>query len=360
MDLIRPFQRDDIPAVQELFLRAFSRNGYHAPLAIPLASYFERVFFDNPWYDDELPSLLHVNDGGAIDGFIGVLPKRLRFRGRPIRAIAATKLMAAPTAAPLVASRLVRHVLAGPQDLLFSDISNDAGRRIFEALGGAATLQLYSLKWQRPVRPARHALGWLEAHGTPRLVARSLRPLAAMADTALARWGPATVRSRSASDGYTIDDLPLDVAATRLPDVLGGRALQPDYDTQWLEWLLGIAQQMDPRRVLRRRLVRDAQQQPIGWFLYFVEPGGMAEVLQLVAKKGADAPVFDALLADARSAGAAIVAGKLEPSMVREMSARHCYFRQSEHWSLAHTKDPEILRAILDGNAFLSRLEGEW
>jgi len=86
----------------------------------------------------------------------------------------------------------------------------------------------------------------------------------------------------------------------------------------------------------------------------------VAEVLQLVARKDARAPVFDALLWDAWSTGATMVAGRLEPSMVREMSARHCYFRQADYWTLAHTKDSEILDAILSGNALLSRLEGEW
>jgi len=268
--------------------------------------------------------------------------------------------MAAPTAAPLVASRLVRQVLAGPQDLLFSDISNDSARRIFEALGGAATILLYSMMWQRPVRPARHAVSWLRARGAPALITQSLRPLAAVADAALTRWGPSAAPSRFAHDGYSVGDLPLDVAAKRLPDLLPSRALQPEYDEQWLAWFLGLAQQMDPQRVLRRRLVRDPHQEPAGWFFYRVEPGGVAEVLQLVARKDARAPVFDALLWDAWSTGATMVAGRLEPSMVREMSARHCYFRQADYWTLAHTKDSEILDAILSGNALLSRLEGEW
>ena len=344
----------------ELFRWAFARNGHHAPPGIPLDTYFERVFFENPWYDEDLPSLVHVNDTGSIDGFIGVQPKRLQFRGRRLRLIAATKLMAAPTAAPLVASRLVRHVLAGPQDLLFSDISNDAARRIFEALGGAATILLYSMKWQRPVRPARYALSWMRARGTPTLITQSLRPLAAIADTALARWGPSAARSHFARDGYSVGDLPLDVAAKRLPDLLPSRALQPEYDEPWLQWILELAQQNDPQRVLRRRLVRDARQDPAGWFLYFLESQGAAEVVQLVARKNAAAAVFQALLADASTAGAAMVSGRLEPGMVTEMSERHCYFREAGLWTLAYTKQTEILDAILGGSAFLSRLEGEW
>lgn len=349
MDLIRPFQRDDIPAVVDLFRWAFQRNGDDP--AVGLESYFEHVFFENPWYDEELPSFVHVADRGGIDGFIGVQPKRLRFRGRRIRVIAATKLMASPTATPLVASRLLRRVLAGPQELLFSDIANDAGRRILEALGGV-TIRLYSLKWQRPLRPARHGLSWLRARGVPSVIAQSLQPLAWAADAILG--------SRAAHDGYAIDDLPLDVLATRLPELLPSGALQPEYDERWLAWLLGLAQQREPRRELRRRLVRDPRGEPAGWFLYFSAPGGQAEVLQFVAGKDARAVVFDALLADAWSAGAAMVSGRLEPSLVREMSARHCLFRQADHWTLAQTKDPEILATIGCGDAFLSRLEGEW
>jgi hypothetical protein len=358
VDLIRPFQRDDIPAVVTLFRWAFGANGNHA--AVGLDTYFERVFFESPWYDEELPSLVHVGANGSIDGFIGVQPKRLRFRGRRLRVVAATKLMAAPDATPLVASQLIRRVLAGPQDLLFSDISNDAGRRMFESLGGTTVL-LYSLEWQRPVRPARHALSWLAARGVPAVITWGLRPFAWTAEPVLSRWVPGgSARSPAACAGYSVDDLPMDVLATRLPELLPGRALQPEYDVPWLEWVLRVAQQREPRRTLRRRLVRDSRHHPAGWFLYLVEPGGAAEVLQLVARKDAQAAVFDALLADAWSAGAAMLSGRLEPGMVFEMSSRGCYFRQAGLWSLAHTKDLEILAAMQNGNAFLSRLEGEW
>lgn len=347
--MIRPFQRDDIPRVLELFRAAFLNNGNHAPAG--LESYFDRAIFQNPWYDEELPSYVHAKDDGSIDGFVGVQPKRLSLRGRRLRVAVATKLMVSPGAGPLVAARLLGRVFAGPQDLLLSDISNAAGRRIWEGLGGM-TVQLYSLQWQRPVRPVRHALSWLRARGVPALLTGALRPFGSLADFVLTRG--------SATAGYSVEDLPVDVQATRLRDLLGGRALQPEYDEQWLEWILELAQRNEPHRVLHRRLVLDDRQDPAGWFLYFLEPDGQAEVVQLVARKNAAGPVFQALLADARSAGAAMVSGRLEPGMVSEMSARHCYIREAGLWTLAHTKQAEILNAILGGNAFLSRLEGEW
>ncbi len=355
MDLIRPFQRQDIPRVLELFRAAFLNNGNHAPAG--LESYFDRAIFQNPWYDEELPSFVHAQSDGSIAGFVGVQPKRLKLRGRRLRVAVATKLMVAPTAGPLVAARLLGRVFAGPQDLLLSDISNAAGRRIWEGLGGVTVL-LYSLQWQRLLRPVRHGLSWLRARGVPGVITRALNPLGSVADSLLTRWSAPS--ASSAGDGYSVEDLPLDVLATRLPDLLGGRALQPEYDEPWLQWILELAQQNDPQRVLRRRLVRDARQDPAGWFLYFLESQGAAEVVQLVARKNAAAAVFQALLADASTAGAAMVSGRLEPGMVTEMSERHCYFREAGLWTLAYTKQAEILDAILGGSAFLSRLEGEW
>jgi len=82
--------------------------------------------------------------------------------------------------------------------------------------------------------------------------------------------------------------------------------------------------------------------------------------VHLLAGKGAAAVVFDHLLADAWEHGAVMLSGRLEPGMVREMSLRHCYFRQTGPWTLAHSRQPELLEAIRGGSAFLSRLEGEW
>jgi hypothetical protein len=350
VDPIQVFRRDDIPEVLGLFRAAFVRNGHSGPGQ--LDTYLDRVFFESPWYDEELPSFVYRDPSGAIIGFAGVQPRRLLLHGRPLRGAVATKLMVSPTAGdPLAAGRLLKKVFAGPQDLLFSDLGTDAGRRMWEGLGGATAL-LYSLHWQRPVRPARHALTWLRARGVPGLITGALRPLCAVADAFVARSG--------VGGGHTIHDLPLDVMAAQFAAVCADRVLRPAYDERALQWLLRVAQQHDPRRVLRRRLVRDARGEVVGWFLYLLEPGGTSEVVQLVARKGAADPVFQLLLADAWSAGAAMLTGRLEPSMVREMSERRSYFRQTGPWALAHAKDPAVLAAVLKGSAFLSRLEGEW
>jgi hypothetical protein len=356
VDLIRVFQREDIPEVLGLFRAAFLQKGRSGPAG--LETYFERVFFESPWFDEELPSFVYQNRSGAIIGFVGVQPRPLLLGRRRLRAAVATKLMVSPGGGdPLAAARLLKRVFAGPQDLLLSDLSTDGGRRIWEGLGGATAL-LYSLQWQRPVRPARHSLSWLRARGVPYLITEGLRPLCSVADALVARSVAVSLHDTHA--GHTTDELPLDVMVTQLPGVCSDRALRPEYDERSLQWLLSVAQQNEPQRVLRRRVVRDSLGEVVGWFLYLLEPGGVGEVVQLLARKGAADPVFHLLLADAWSCGAVMLSGRLEPSMLREMSVRHAYFRQVGPWTLAHSKQPDVLAAVLSGSAFLSRLEGEW
>ncbi len=356
MELIRPFRREDIPPVLALFRTAFLETGKRIPAR--LESYFDRVFFESPWYDEALPSYVHLDRGGRIIGFVGIQPRPMVLGGRRLRAAVATKLMTSSTGdEPLAAVRLLSRAFAGPQDVLLSDLSNDAGRRIWEGLGGITAL-LYSFQWQRPVRPVRHSLSWLRVHGVPPLITGGLRPLSSVADALVARL--AAGRSRQATSGYTTEDLPAEVLVAQLPSLSRDRALRPEYDARSLQWLFSVAQQNEPDRELRRRLVRDPRGAVAGWFLYFLEPGGICDVLQLLARNGAAGAVFDQLLADAWSCGAVMLEGRLEPGMLREMSLRHCYFRQAGPWMLAHSKQPEVLEALRSGTAFLSRLEGEW
>jgi hypothetical protein len=356
VELIRPFRREDVPHVLALFQGAFLENGRSAPAR--LETYFDRAFFESPWYDAELPSYVHLDRHGTIIGFVGVQPRPLLLRGRRLRAAVATKLMASPSAGePLVGVRLLSKVFNGPQDVLLSDLSNDAGRRIWEGLGGTTAL-LYSLQWQRPVRPARYSLAWLRAKGVPNVITGGLRPLAALADAVVARLGGA--RFGGSVLGYTTEDLSTEVLVRQFPKLAGDRALRPEYDEVSLRWLLSVVKQNEPHRRLRQRLVRDPRGEVVGWFLYFLEPGGICDVVQILAGKGAAAAVFDQLLADAWKCGAAMLSGRLEPGMVREMSLRHTYFRQTGPWTLANSRQPDVLEAIRGGQAFLSRLEGEW
>ena len=45
---------------------------------------------------------------------------------------------------------------------------------------------------------------------------------------------------------------------------------------------------------------------------------------------------------------------------IKEYSYKHCMFYQGGRYVMMRAKNPEILHAVFGGDAFLSRMEGEW
>jgi hypothetical protein len=54
------------------------------------------------------------------------------------------------------------------------------------------------------------------------------------------------------------------------------------------------------------------------------------------------------------------LSGRLDPRYASEISDRRAYFKYRQNWLLIHSKAPELEQAIYAGDAFLTRLEGEW
>ena len=51
---------------------------------------------------------------------------------------------------------------------------------------------------------------------------------------------------------------------------------------------------------------------------------------------------------------------RVDPRNVQELSYRHCWCRWDGTSTLVHSRHPDVMAAIHRGDAFLSRLEGEW
>jgi hypothetical protein len=183
------------------------------------------------------------------------------------------------------------------------------------------------------------------------------RPLAALADALASRLRP----NRFLREETELAEDALDPATmlAHLPDVLRGCALQPVYDARSLAWLLEQAARKTRHGRLRARAVRDGGRL-LGWYLYYVQAGGVSEVVQIAARNGSFDRVLLRLLADAWRHGAAAVRGRLDPRHAQELSQRHCWFRREGSWTLVHSRHADVMAAIQQGDAFLSRLEGEW
>jgi hypothetical protein len=356
MATIRVFAEDDIPAAIGLLGRVYPEYRWTSQAACE--SYFREMLFGNPWRDPELPSWVAEEDG-RICGYYAVLARPMLFRGRPIRVAVASQFVVDPDQRhSFTTLQLVKARLSGPQDLTLTDAASDLGRRMWLGIGGTAPL-LYGLHWIRLLRPARYALSRLEERGRfPPPLGYAARPLGALADGVSVRLPP----NRFLREETDLAEEALDPATmlAHLPEVLNGIALQPLYDARSLAWLLDQTARRTRLGRLRARSVLDGERRLMGWYLYYLRVGGVSEVVQLAAREDSFDRVLRALLTDAWRLGAAAVHGRLDPRFATELSHRHCWLRMEPPWTLVHSRNADILAAIRQGDAFLSRLEGEW
>jgi hypothetical protein len=367
MSSVRPFTKNDIPQVVKLFQKVFFNNGQTAPSSSNLEAYFEETFFHSPWTErgteeraeEEIPSLVYETGDGFIIGFIGIIPRRMLLHGRPIRAATSMHFMVEPGGRSTLAGvQLLKTFFSGPQDLSLTDSAGAVGRKIWEGLGGDTALS-YSINWTRLLRPSRYVLRLLaRKNRLLRLFAVALRPLCpivdAMASRALPHRFGKPVAPLQATD---LDQETLLAGITQLPS---GYAVRPDYNPDSLFWLLAKADQLARPGELRKIALHNADGELVGWYLYELSADGFGEVLQIVGRRKSFGEVLNHLFYHGWRNGAIALSGRLDPKFAQEFSDKNCFFNCGGPWTLTHSKNPEILQAIYQGDLFLTRLEGEW
>lgn len=351
---IRPLRADDLPDIVALRRRSFNSGQRTDP--VDLAGYCERVFLRNPWRDEELSSLVYENAAGQPMGFIGVIPRRMVFQGQPIRVAVATQMMVAPEARGLAGLQLVRKLLSGPQDLTLSDTANDTARRVWTTVG-ADEILLYGFSWERVLRPWR-SLRWQVAdkHLALRAAAYAAGPFLVAGDM-IAKQFPAYHIPRPAG---TLGRLDAETITTHADRLMQDRVLRPAYDVQSLGWLLAEAAEKKEFGSLGGGIVRSVDGEIAGWFAHYTAKRKVSQVVLFAARRATQALVMDHLLYDVARLGAIAISGRLDPALLPMLPAPvHC-LRYQAPWTLAYSRRPEILRALEKGDAFFSRLDGEW
>jgi hypothetical protein len=355
MATLRILTEEDVPAVVALFERVYPDQRWTSGPACE--AYFREMLFNNPWRGLDLPSWLAEADHRAV-GLAGVVPRPMLFRGRSIRVAVGAQFMVDPDQRhSLTGLQLAKAVLSGTQDLFIADGSNAQARRLWEGIGGIVPL-LHNLHWTRPLRPCGYLLTLLERTEAHRPLVAAARPLCAAVDALAARVRPNQFHRNDAEIGDRAFDEQTLLA--HLPDVTRGNALQPVYDASTAGWLLAEVGRKTRHGALRARTVLDAQRQVLGWYLYYVQPGGVSELVELASRDGAFGTVLRQLLVDAWRHGALAVRGRLDPRHLETLSERHCWLRREDPWTLIHTRDAELAAAFHRGDAFISRLAGEW
>ncbi len=287
------------------------------------------------------------------------MPRPMRLRGEPVRAVVTHDFIVAPgQRGGMAAIHLQRALHAAGPDLVLAD-ENESSRRVSEALGGTVLVPR-SERWLRVFRPGRLALHLLERRRgrlLPSVLRQGADALAALPD-AFARAVPGSPVGvpRVRGEDEALDAEALRALFERLTQHL---ALRPAYDAASLTWLLRTLRRTRQDQELRVRAVPDEDGGWAGWYVYYSRPGRIGAVLQLGATPDSRRRVLDHLFADALRQGNAGVSGQTDPAWTRDLKQASCIIRSGSTWLIMHTSNPEIRRALATSDAFLTRLESE-
>jgi hypothetical protein len=357
VSLIRPLEREDLPDVASLLELVFRSGTRSAPQGF--AGYLERLFLDQPWADPEIPSLVYLDDQERLVGFLGSHVRRFRFDDRRIRVAVGGQLAVEPGPARKRAAGafLLQRFLAGPQDLTMTDSASETVRRMWEGLGGEA-VHLERMGWVRLFRPARFTAAFASRRRLSGRAGRLAVRLATVADLLATNVAGGALRTKRPD--VAAEALTPELVLEHLTEITAGIQLRPDYDAAFLPWLLREVAAVRSHGSLSGSLVRHRDGRVLGWYLYYLQPGGISQVLQIAVKTAEVSAVIDHLFHHARLNGSAAVQGRLEPPLVEPLSQRHCLFHVAGYRVLLRSSEPDFLRAIVTGRALLSRLDGDW
>ncbi|MBT8084799.1 MAG: hypothetical protein KJN72_06215 [Woeseia sp.] len=349
---IRACRPADLEFVAALFAETF--GSYDAESKDDLLRYLRQAYFENPWMDDAMPSLVYEQDG-AVVGFLGVVPRQMRYRGKSIQAAVSSALMVRRSSSgqrnPLQGVALMQRFLRGPQDLSLTDTANESTRRLWTGCGGNVA-HAYSYSWTRPLQPLATMME-LGGYGDGNLGARIAKPFVRVVDSALGRMRGL----RPGQPEYVPEEIDTETLLELIQSV-SGYSLVPQYDIQSLRWLIGMAEQSPAEGRLAKRCVRDSAGKVLGWYVYYETKGKLARVLQLAGHPHSIRDVLNALVHDAMQAGAAALWGRTEPRYASFLNDQKCIFF-ARPWVLVQAKNPELVACFREADAFFSGFEGE-
>ena len=355
MGEVRAFTEEHVRDAAGLYLSA--GRGQRRPAPESLQDYFREIFFGNPWATPDIPSLVYLENGRLV-GFLGVIPRPMQFRGRPIRAaVAAQFLVDRETYRGNAALEILRHLYRGPQELIFTDGAGEGAAQVWVA-AGARVARLYSFNWIRFLRPCQGVRVFLGRSGgaLPRLMQAGAGLVAPPIDYLLSKALPGLrPRSRYAARPASAGEL-----LSAIQESKGREPLRPAYTPSDFDWLMSQAASATRIGQLRMMTVHSPEGERCGSFVYYSKPGAAAYVLQIGWRRRDHFPeVLRALLVDAWQQGASDVKGQAIPQFLTTLSAEQCLFRQMDSCVFGYSKDADLLNSLLLGETAISRLDGE-
>jgi hypothetical protein len=336
-------------------MRVFRKRSLPAPDS--LKSAFIDLYFNNPWAGSDHPSFVYCDAENRVRGFVGAIPLPMKIGGSQfIASVAGNNMVDPDLKDPFAGVFLLRKLLASNPLLTISDSANEISRTLWTKLG-AHVLTLQSMRWLRILQPTEYALSTIPKENKLSGLKPLLRPVCKAADSLVSRVFMSLPRLDRA---YGTHNLDVQTLLRAFPEVIGRRMLFPDYTAEGLTWLLDMAAKKEQYGALHNVAVKGASGSIVGWYMYYANPGNVAQVLQYAARKTMEGVVLNNLFEHAKARGCVAVVGGIETNSVKEFSENQCLFFLRSMYTVAYSQDTEITNALIKGDAFISRLEGEW
>jgi hypothetical protein len=359
MSEIRALRESDIPAIAGLFQRMLRKS--RQPASSSLVAYLETLFLMGPDQDPEIVSHVHVRDGGAISGFVGVLPLPLTSGERPLRgAICGTLMVDGHEQDPFAGARLMRAFLAGPQDISLTETANDVSTAMWRNLRGTV-LPDYSLEWLRIIRPAGL---FVEMATSATSAARILAPFAKLLDAFTRRKASEEPRWISVPLGEpaakVLKTTEADDEATikLFGELTSAFAIRPQWRPDSLRRMVSESYRKANYGEMVRRTVTTRDGRSVGLFLYYGNPGRIGRVVQILAAPGQAGAVIDSMVRHAAESGIVALRGRTQPALLEAMLGRRFAFVHASS-SIVHARDPALVEPFRSGGAFFNGFAGE-
>jgi hypothetical protein len=356
---LRPLAEADIPQVTELFWHYMRRREGPAPAS--LLSIFHDLYFKSPFVDSAVRSFVFEGPTGDIVGFLGGVVRRMSVCDRSIRVTYGSNLVMHPEfRSGVAAPHMVATFLALDYDLTMTDSANNISRKILER-NGLRVIPALNIHWRRLLRPARYGVCGLTSSSKPWIssgVRLATNPFCKIADRIAARHTSSPFRlTKSHLHGGELD---AETLLRCLNDFSKGYSLKAEYTLDSLRWLLSFMERARSRGNLRKIVVRDDSGKVVGWYIYYVNPRAVGEVVQVGGNPKCTMDVLDHLFCDAWEQGMTGLHGVVDRRRVPDFSDKGCFFTCRGGWTLARSDKPELLKLLDYGDALFSRLDGEW
>ncbi|MEJ5018439.1 hypothetical protein WH297_01620 [Ochrobactrum vermis] len=348
---VRAMDTDDIPAVRTLFQQVFRPQSKSCNENFD--QFFQKFFFENPYYDPAIGSVVHEDDHGGIDSALSVLPIPYRVNGRTIMGRLLCAFMMKPDMSPRGAAELTLTLRPSDKILNFSDSAAPVSLRHFEAIGGV-TLSTHGLGWTRVFQAASYVASYL-AERRPILdgwatssVGKMLNPLF-----------PLPPIKKAAKSRANVKEIALEEAVSLVPGLLESYSAHPVWTESDINWLFQMALDNQAAGTLHLCAINDHTGSPSGFFCYYSRPNGMAEVLNVIAQAGTEKHAVDAMLLHVQEEGHIAAQGRVDPRYLNALSQQSIMFFRLKANVCVVTASADMLNAVHRNDIFIGGLAGE-